>query len=262
MAVHLIYVDDSGNTGNKRDDLDQPFHVAVGVAIRATSWHVIRRDFYAVLQRYEVPTDSPDFEIKGSDLYRGRKLFGGWPQNRRKRLIIGLLAILGRRRIPIICVGVDKKSFPRVQFIPRSLFRYLLWHIGRWSISTRRPSDLVLLIVDENKSIEDEWQYLLQRMREQSEFEMSPEEFALFRRVIGLESANTLAEFRPLLARPVHEAVIDQVHFVQSHDSIGVQLADVCAYIVNQKLRGTDNFNLFPRIEARMEVPLYVFGQE
>ena len=264
MAVHLVYIDDSGNTGNRRDDPQQPYHVAAGVVVNASKWHSVRRDFAGVLERHRVQTTSPDFEIKGAELYRGRGRFGGWPEANRKRLMLGLLAILGRRRLPVLGIAIEKKSLQSRLLVPRSLFRYLLWHVSTWTRVRRRPNDLVLVIADENKSVEATWQQVLRTMRASAETGYPPEVQALMdlweRAGFAGEEAADLGTLRQRNVA-VNDLVLDQVHFVQSHESFGIQLADLCAYIINQHLQGRDRLGVYERVSSRFGIPLGVLAK-
>lgn len=54
----------------------------------------------------------------------------------------------------------------------------------------------------------------------------------------------------------INDSILDQVHFVRSHESFGVQLADLCAYVVNLDLQQREYLNTFSKVESRLGIPI------
>ena len=82
--MHLIYFDESGNTGNNLADDSQPIFLLCALAVPADRWQIIENDLTEA-RRTIYPDPIPeDFEMHGSEIISpGKKMLLPWQTARR-----------------------------------------------------------------------------------------------------------------------------------------------------------------------------------
>jgi hypothetical protein len=154
----------------------------------------------------------PGFECKWSDLYRGEGPCAGMRPADRIALYGELLALLERHNASLIWIAIDKAELARCYATPmhphKLAFIFMVEQIERF---LRRRDSPGLIVSDEekdreNQTIEDLWRY---------------------------KEMGTAFGINPMeLTR-----VVDNVHWVRSHNSRLMQLADLCAYLCQRQMR-------------------------
>lgn len=211
--MHLFFLDGSGNTGN---DLAHPTSTAyflLALAVPGDRARALEDVATAVLQRaFGDACARPGFECKGSDLFRGEGPCRAMRAPERVALYGELLDVLPAHGVSLIWRGIDKRAlaarYARPLHPHKVAFVYLVEEIERF-LRARRSFGLVTS--DEEKQVETQFVEDLTRYKD-----------------TGTEFGYRTLE----LTR-----VVDNVHWVKSHHSRLLQLADCCAYLCQRQHR-------------------------
>jgi hypothetical protein len=223
--MHLFYVDESGNTGANLDTPDQPVHWIVAIGVTPVALKAIEADMLALaLRTFRSRARAADFEFHGSHIFRGNGDCAGVAPADRVRLYDELLSLVGKHDCKLFIQGIDKARHKAraaahgyVPWHPHRLgFMYLLERIDEW-LEEEQPEPTLfgepaaplygLIVADEQKEVDRD---IVQR-------------FAFWR-----EAGTDFGSYREL------RYLIDTVHYVPSHDSWLIQLADCVAYLRNR----------------------------
>src|SRR3954470_7895870 len=75
--MHLVYFDESGNSGNNLNDADQPIFVLGALIVPETCWQAVERDLEKELAGHFPPLAVSGEEIHCGDLRASRGCFKG-----------------------------------------------------------------------------------------------------------------------------------------------------------------------------------------
>ena len=211
--MYLVLLDGSGNTGLRLDHPTSTAYYLAGLAVHGNRARALEDAATALLaMRFGPESRRPGFECKGSDLYRGEGPCAGMRPAERVAIYGELLELLGRHGAELLWIGIDKARLARRYRTPmhphKLAFIYLVEEIERF-LRTRREYGLI--VSDEEKEVEQQVVEDLVRYKEMG----------------------TAFGHRPLNL----ERVVDNVHFVRSHHSRLMQLADCCAYLCQRQAR-------------------------
>jgi hypothetical protein len=209
--VKLIYVDESGNTGSKRDP-NQPIHMIGAVIVDEADVRPIEDALTALGDKCRL-TSSFDrtFEFHAYDLCYGRGHFAqmSWPA--RLALLHELIAVLEKNNCTIAFTAVDKIKSPSTKSPYELAFMFL---VERLEDHLKAQDQRGLIVADENKEVERD----------------------VIRNFARYKIANTGWGYRPTKI----ERLIDSVHFVRSEDNHLIQMADLVAYLQLREMRTRD----------------------
>lgn len=203
--MYLAYLDESGNTGRRLDDPDQPVHWLVAVMVPEFEAIELMLDLDEVIASH-VP-DDPKRELHGAELFGGSGIWSGVAPETRLSVYRDALAVLARRSCAIAHASIDKQ-------------RLANWHVDA------APHLLALHFLSEKIDVFVRHQAnpLLNRALLVADETHEHEAFAvdlladLQRRGVGVFTGAKIKN------------IIDTVHFVRSETNRGVQLADLVAY--------------------------------
>lgn len=199
--MFLAYMDECGNTGTNPDP-DQPIHFIGCLVVEDTKVREFEKGISEVARKYFPKTwRSPKFEFHGVELFAGTGCFKGDPQIRIDATA-ALIALAKTHCAAFGYVGVDKiKSFAK-DHPHRICFSLLVEHLEAWR--TRRDS-LALLVSGENQEVESD----------------------IIKDIATFKDTSTQWGYKQV---PI-EHIVDSVHFVKSHHSPLIQIADILTYI-------------------------------
>jgi hypothetical protein len=204
--MYLVFLDGSGNTGLNLSHPTSTVYLLMALAVHGRAARGLEDAMTAVLERRFGPESrAPRFECKGSDLYRGQGPCAALPPAERVAIYAELMGLLAKHGAELIWVAIDKQRlaarYPHPMH-PHKLAFILAEEVERF---LRRRREFGLLVSDEEKEVEQQLMEDLSRYKE----------------------AGTSFGYR---AEDLHH-VVDNVHWVKSHNSRLLQLSDCCAYL-------------------------------
>jgi hypothetical protein len=111
--MHLIYIDESGNTGRNLTDPQQPVFVLGALVVPEASWQSIEKALEKAIREHGPPTLNGDEEIHGGDLRQGTGIFKGVPVSDRLNLRDAWLQIAIDHKLHLIYRAIVKKRYER-----------------------------------------------------------------------------------------------------------------------------------------------------
>ncbi len=73
--MHLIYFDESGQTGNNLRDVAQPVFVLGALVVPETTWLAVEKDLQTAIDKHFPAPRPADFEIHATEISNPRKGF-------------------------------------------------------------------------------------------------------------------------------------------------------------------------------------------
>lgn len=213
----ICYLDESGNTGRRLDDPEQPIHLIAAVMIVEDRVREMTDRLDVLAQ--QAPTSQPLIEYHGSQLYRGSGPWMGVPPSQRIDAYAEALSVVDRVEAGIAYASVDKPTLAlrgyddpnphtiALQFLTEKIER---WLRGRQDVLSQRA----LLVADENHQQE---QYSLDLIREMQ------------------MAGGPIGSGRGISISLDH--FVDNIYFDNSERNRGIQLADLVAFVLNRYLR-------------------------
>jgi hypothetical protein len=200
-------MDETGNTGRRFDDPDQPIHMILSLVVdesRVTDLHDHIRD----VGRWNCPGECEEagFEFHGGDLFSGAAPFDERTPKERIEIYDEVLRGIEMVGAEVIIRGVHKPGLGRRYTHPYHPHDVaLMFTIESIERMARECDCQVLLVADEAKEIED----------------------AALRDLVNYQELGTQWGWRTEKI----ERIIDTIHFVPSHRNCGIQVADCAAYV-------------------------------
>lgn len=211
--MHLIYFDETGNTGNDLDQPDQPIFVLGALVVPEGSWMKLESQLLATIDAH-FPGPRPDnFEVKGSELHNPRGYFRAFPIAQRLALRDAWLTLAHRLGLRFIYRAIPKKRYKAwlisafgsgVSINPHVAAFPLVARVVDDFLQRQPGSPLGIFISDENRDVVTDVEKSLR----------------LLRSVDGVLR----------LGR-----IIEKGFFIDSRSSLPLQLCDLCVYAARRK---------------------------
>lgn len=109
--MHLVYVDETGNTGLNLHDSQQPIFVLAALIVPESAWQALEVDLEAAMTKHCPQLAISGSEIHATDLRSGRGEFKGLPVTERLALRDEWLAIAAKHELKLIYRAIVKKRF-------------------------------------------------------------------------------------------------------------------------------------------------------
>ena len=230
VFVYLAFLDDSGTHPDKKTK----YQVMAGAIIEG--WEFRNLEFAMGVVVSEILNDDMKEkfeEFHAWELFNGEGVFAGVDQLIRLEAVDNILYQVAQHKVPIVCGAVNLDKLAEKMYSSASpldiCFRLCVQGIESWAAeSIRLPAatksqeaqdaqPLVVLICDDfkQKEVKDRIKKSFQQLRSK----VRPPDF---------DSGKT---------RYLH----DDLYFGSSKDSIGIQIADLCAYVIRRHLEGDPN---------------------
>jgi len=220
--VYLFYIDESGNTGLDLRSADQPVHWLVAVAATPAQVKRVESEMQAIALGFFGDTGlEPGFEFKGATLFRGDGRASELHTNERVRAYGQILGLVDKYDLAIFTRGIDKAGYARrfngkvPEHPHHRAFQYLVESIDRW-LTHRQPEPSLL-----KDSSADPCHGLIIADEQHEMARALVQSFARWR------FTSTDNGYKPRVIK----YLIDTVHYVPSHDSWMIQLADCIAFV-------------------------------
>lgn len=208
----LTYVDESGNTGKKLDDPDQPFHVLVGVSVREDVVGNLAAYIDGIAARqFGTAARTKATELHASQLKGGNGAFAGVPVADRLAVYRAVLEPLAWDGVFVSHATINKPGLAARGDTRSPHLWALQFLVEKLNQCFRGSGEHTLLVADET---------------------MEHEQFALDL-LASLQSGHPDRG----LNFGATSQVVDTVHFVRSETNRGVQLADLVAYLLGRRRR-------------------------
>lgn len=214
--MKLIYIDDSGNTGKKLDDILQPLFLLGGFIIDEGIWKDVDKSINIIKSKYEIE----DLEIHSIEIMNGKKgtPYKNWEYSKKIKFFEDVLSIIHKFDLKVIYFSVKKENFKKYfqskygkdfeqQFniSPYLLaYSYILQISDSFLVSNNSNG---MLILDE----QDEWK------------KPANKTFKILSKLVDEEEVKI-------------EKLLDRSFFVDSSESSMIQLADIVAYTTKRYL--------------------------
>jgi hypothetical protein len=210
--MHLIYLDESGNSGGNLQDPQQPVFVLGALVVHETVWQPVERDLEAAVIMH-LPLSNPDaVEIHGGDLRHGTGPFKGVSVSTRLALRNEWLRIAHRHGLRFIYRAIVKKRYEA--WMGRALGRSMLVnpHLAAFPLVAQVVNQLLrgcnaaalgIFISDENHEVVGDLERFLRLLR------VTPGALHL-------------------------DCIIEKGFFIDSKQSRLLQLADLCTLQVRK----------------------------
>lgn len=209
--MYLIYTDEAGNTGTKKD-ADQPIHMIGALLVEDSKVEKLADDFRTIVAaRFPDIFWQNGFEVHGSAVFGGDGLFKTVKPAERLGMCNDIFDMLVTSQTAVMWTAIDKMTCFASDHPHTLAFRFLAERLEDYLIG---KDSLGLIIADENKEMEQK----------------------VIDDLVRYKQSNTGWGYRPTQIT----RIIDSVHFVQSKNNVGVQIVDLVTYFINKGLRLRD----------------------
>jgi len=234
--MYLAYVDDSGSTGHQLDDQQARFQVLGGPIIHDSDYTTLE-----LMLSYELETVVPEdqwesFEFHTYDLFNANNQFSALGADNCRNLLKAVLTEIRANNMCVVFGAVDKVELKTQLY------------------SSADPADMAFRLYLKSLALCLEDKFKEKVRAETGKSELSPDDLVTrmaeccimivddsnkrVRRVIEnafRENRKRVRVFKDE-AGPLWPYLMDDLYFGDSKYSLGIQLADVCAYFVARYL--------------------------
>jgi len=242
--MHLIYFDESGNTGLNLTDENQPVFVLGALSVPSENWQTIEHALNEARKAVYPDPVPDDFEMHGAELVNpgSASFFRGRPVDERIRLYTSWLEVARQHSLRFFTRAIVKKRYsrwlneafgPGVLVNPHIAAFALLSQVLNQHLATLPTQPLGIFISDENKEVIRDIEKSIRALR----FDVG---------------ALRLGQ------------IIEKGFFIESHQSLLLQLCDLCTFSVRKREELKLGRKLSPAAEAisNLADPLIQRGTE
>jgi len=210
--MHLVYINESGNTGNNLVDLHQPLLILGALVISEDVWLKLENALTARLSAFFGGLVPEGFELHATDLRSGREFFKGFDVNERVKLRDDCFDIVQQFGAKFIYRAIDKKKYKAwhdktcgtaLQINPYLPAFMLLANVVNSYLRAQPGSPRGILVSDENKEIA-------------KDIEKSARALRLIDSHLKLDQ------------------IIEKSFFIDSSQSLPLQLCDLCTLSIRK----------------------------
>ena len=204
--MHLLYFDESGNSGTNLGDPQQPIFVLGSLIVYESAWKAVEKDLESALSD-RLPEPRPvGFEVHAGDLRQGTGFFKSISVADRLRLRDDWLQIAARHRLPFIYRAITKSRYERwmksafgsnISVNPHLAAFPLVAQVANNYLRAISKNALGIIISDDNREVVNDLERFLKLLR------ATPGALQLDR-------------------------IIEKGFFIDSRKSLLIQLADLC----------------------------------
>lgn len=210
--MHLVYLDESGNTGTNLNDTEQPIFLLAALIVPEAVWQPLERDLEEAIGRH-VPTMADGHEVHATDLRAGRGAFKGVAVDTRIALRDDWLEIAREYDLKVVYRAIVKRRYQNWLHATFGTGVLINPHVAAFPMVARVIDEhlaglpgkpLGMFISDENKEIVRDVEKSIKVLR-------------------GMEGTLRLSQ------------IVEKGFFIDSAKSRPLQLCDVCALSARKK---------------------------
>ena len=211
--MHLIYLDESGNSGVNLTDPQQPIFVLGALIVPETKWRTIEAEFIRKIETFFNGAAPNDFEVHASEIRSGRGVFKGMGIARRMAFRDDLLQTAVDHKLDFVYRAIAKKRYSvwlertfgkGITINPHIAAYPLVSQVINGYLRNYGKKDLGILINDDNKEV-----------------------------VVDIE--RTTRVLRADSTTLQLDRIIEKSFFIDSSKSHLLQLADLCTFYARKK---------------------------
>ena len=224
--MYLAFLGQSGNTGGSLSDANQPHHVYAGLLVHESQSVSLTGEFDALYLRHfnriRGETGGPR-GIRAGEVFQGTGVFASWPPAQRHELVRDCLDILLRRETPVIVAYGDKREIAAA---------------GNTEAGKQSPSEAIVsrFLVALNLFM-DELNIAGVDPDELMTMEFRTRDFALVAASDRSTRPGLMTEFLRSDDGIDSSTLLSDICIVDPEDSVGAQLANMCAYFARRWLQ-------------------------
>ena len=229
--MHLIYLGQSGDTGNSTGDPHQPHQVYAGLLLHESQCIAVNGEFTALCRRHfgsPLGESGVPAKIRPVDLFQGLRYFSSWAPARRAELIQDCLDIMIRRESPVLAAYVNKQELSDAKTVNDS--PSALWKNPTEPIVSRFLFALTMFL--------DEMSMASMSHDQIMAGQLPVNDFAL---VVAQEGDSIEPRFMTEFLRSDEgmdaTALLESFCYVSPENAVGAQLANLCAYFARRWLQ-------------------------
>lgn len=160
--MHLIYFDESGNSGNNLSDPAQPIFLLCAMIVPEDRWLALERELSSVIDTHFPPPRPDGFEVHGTELRTARGFCKGMSVTARIAFRDDWMDVAARHGVKLIYRAIDKKRYQTWQHEKFGAGVTINPHVVAFALVTRVVNDylkalpgspLGMFISDENKEV-------------------------------------------------------------------------------------------------------------
>jgi hypothetical protein len=218
--MHLIYFDESGNTGNNLNDRQQPVFVLCALAVPEDRWLQVEQDLQVETEKFFPSPRPDDFEIHATDLTSSRRWFKTISLADRLAFRDAWFSVAVKHELTIVYRAIVKKRFEQwiraefgggISINPHVVAFPLVARVVDDWLKSLPGSPLGIFISDENKEIVRDVEKSIRVLR-------------------GIEGTLKLGQ------------IVEKGFFIDSSKSVILQLCDLCALTLRKKEEAKSGF--------------------
>lgn len=111
--MHLVYLDESGNSGNNLSDPDQPVFLLCAMVVPETEWLRLEHELAESVDRHFAPPRPDGFEVHGTELRTARGFCKGMSVSARIAFRDDWMEIAARRGVKLIYRAIEKRRYQK-----------------------------------------------------------------------------------------------------------------------------------------------------
>jgi hypothetical protein len=222
--MHLIYLDESGNTGVNLNDAGQPVFALGALLVPEARWLALEDDLTALVERFFPAPRPDDFELHATELINPRDYFRQFAVARRLEFYHDALQIASRHQLRFVYRAIVKKNFarwlentfgPGVLINPHVAAFSLVAQVIQEHLKSLPSSPLGIFISDDNREVTPDVEKSIRILRRDS-------------------SKLRLSQ------------IIEKGFFIDSRTSFPIQLCDLCTYAARRREEQIAGFPVKP----------------
>ena len=210
--MYLIYLDESGNTGNNLQETQQPVFLLAALLVPKDKWLRLEADLQAAIDQFFPPPRPDDFEVHANELINPRGYFRQFPIQHRLDFCQGWMTLAHNHALKVVYRAIVKKRYarwlldafgPGVTINPHIAAFPLVAQVLNDYLRSLPQKPLGILISDDNKEVMYDVEKSIRLLR-------------------GDRTALRLSQ------------IIEKGFFIESHTSLPLQLCDLCAFFLRR----------------------------
>jgi hypothetical protein len=241
--MHLIYLDESGNSGGNLSDPNQPVFVLCGLIVPEQKWQSLEAALASAVETFWPNPRADEFEIHAAELINPKgEVFRSATPAHRLAFMTEWLQIAKKHDLKLVFRAIVKQRYSRwlqhkfgsgVIINPHVAGLALVAQVINSHLRSLPGKPLGIFISDENHQVARDVDKAIRLLR-------------------GVDGPARLTQ------------IIEKGFFIESHKSLVLQLCDLCAYIVRRHEQAREGLKSKP-VDAelwKLVEPLVTVGDE